>query len=81
MNEEFIRGQVNARDSVDEALAQSHRAVAFAVNMARTVGTLADAVQRVRELHARMSSDPGATCQGCARHYPCPTIRALDGTP
>ena len=48
MNEEQIREQVSARDSLEEALAQSRRAQHFAVNMARTVGALADAVERVQ---------------------------------
>lgn len=84
MNEEWIREQVAARDSLEDALAQSRRAAAFAVTMARTVGTLADAIDRVRELHKRHDDDPGGPpyCAECTSEYapwPCPTIRALGG--
>lgn len=54
MNEEQIREQVSARDSLEEALGQSRRAQHFAVNMARTVGTLADAIERVQAFCDRM---------------------------
>ena len=45
---------------------------------------LAAKVERVRELHQREviavhEFGPEAWCPTCELHYPCPTIRALDG--
>ena len=54
---------------------------------------LAEAIQRVRELHKQGTNNPNAcsdpdccgeyeeyeVCEGCHYEYPCQTIKALDG--
>jgi hypothetical protein len=48
--------------------------------MAVTISDLTDAIERVRELHAREEdAESYEICDYCCMLYPCPTIKALDG--
>ena len=53
--------------------------------MADRIVELEAAIERVRALHVRTPShdydEDAFFCKECGADYPCPTLRALDGTP
>jgi hypothetical protein len=42
--------------------------------------TLQASIDRVKQLHSKMFWTTSVTCVECAVEYPCPTIKALNGT-
>lgn len=67
-----------------ELIVAAVNALPTLLDVAAERDALAAKVERVRELHQREviavhEFGPEAWCPTCELHYPCPTIRAIDG--